>query len=278
MHQKIVLSPGERYDGSFTVANNAASDEISYFATSVKPFYLDDDNGVIFEEHGSYNQIVDWITVEEKTGSVEPNNSTLVHYSIVVPEDAPAGGQYAVINVGSITKESVSDYGSFNIDITYGVGYMIYAEILGKTERKGEILSLDVPSFIFSGNLSASASVKNNGNVHGIASYTLQIYPLFSGEEVFTNEEEPATRIIIPEQTIYNETVWENTPPIGIFNVVYTVEFEGTTAQVKKLVIKCPIWLLFIIIFAIIAIIMYFFIRSKNRKNNKKRTQAAKAE
>ena len=273
MHQKIVLMPGESYEGSFTVSNAASNDEALHYGTSVMPFYLDDSNSVVFEKNDNYNQIVDWITVKNGTGSLAPNSSEIIRYSIDVPENAPAGGQYAMIKVGSVNPDTLSSGNSVNIDITYGVGYLIYAEVTGATERRGEIIEADVPGFIFDGNITASSSIKNTGNVHGIAKYTLQIFPLFSSEEVFTNEEEPATRTIIPEQTIYNETVWDKTPVFGVFNVIYNVEYEGATAQVKKMVIKCPIWLLFIIIFAIVALIIWLVLRAKNR-GNKRRAEA----
>lgn len=270
MYQKIVLTPGEVYEGSFTVSNGAANDETLHFGTSVGPFYLDDDNNVEFEENGSYNQIVDWVTVKDKTGTLEPNNNINIRYTIDVPENAPAGGQYAVIRVGGLNDESVNTHNSINLDINFGVGYLIYAEVLGATERGGEILSTEVPSFIFNGDITGSSSIKNTGNVHGTAKYTMQVFPLFSNEEVFTNEEEPETRTIIPEQTIYNETVWENTPLMGIFNVLYTIEFEGVTAQVSKMVIKCPIWMLFIVILIVAAAIIWLVLRVTRRKNSKK--------
>ena len=274
---RISLVPGETYEGSFTVANPARNDENYRFATNVSPFYVNDDYDVYFDANGQYGEIANWITVAEKGGEVKPNESMKVHYSIAVPEDAPAGGQYAAIHIGSVSDPNAAGEG-INLEVTYGVAYIIYAEVIGSTTRGGEIVEIDVPGFVFSGNIKGSSAVRNTGNVHSVAKYTLQVYPLFSNEEIYTNEENADTMTILPDRTYFNETAWHETPSIGIFNVVYTVEFEGTTAQVKKLVIKCPIWLLFIIIFAIIALIMYFFVRSKNRKNNKKRAQSAKAE
>ena len=276
MNTRVVLTPGETYEGSFIVANPARNDEPYTFGTSVVPFFVNDNYEVTFGTTEKYSQIVDWTTVVEQSGTLEPNESTKIHYVINVPEDAPAGGQYVAINVGSINNSDQKE--GINLKITYGVAYIIYAEIAGSTDRSGEIVEIDMPSFLLDGNIKASAAIKNTGNVHDLATYTMQVYPLFSGEEIYTNEEEPERMVILPGRTYLKDTIWEETPSMGIFNVVYTVEFEGTTAQVKKLVIKCPIWLLFIIIFAIIALIMYFFVRSKNRKNNKKRTQSAKAE
>lgn len=271
MIQKIILSPGETFTGSFTVFNQAGNQGDLNYETEVIPFFADENYDAIYEETEDYNQIVDWITIDNGTGTLTPNSGASVDYKIDVPKDAPSGGQYAAIRVISINNQSDNSTNNMNanINVRYGIAYTIFAEITGTTERHGEIESVDVPGFIFSGNISGSSSIKNTGNVHGTAKYTLQVFPLFSDEEVFTNEEDPDTGTILPDRTRYMETKWNDTPAVGIFNVVYTVEFEGVTAQVSKTVIKCPIWLLFIIIFAIAAIIIYFISRAKSRKNRR---------
>ena len=264
MNERIVLNPGDHYSGSFKITNPVTSDHDFNYKTSVVPFYVDEAYNVDLESNASYNQMTEWITVANEAGSLEPNSSTVIRFTIDVPANAPAGGQYAGIKVSS--KDSTEEkHEGLNIKVSMGAAYLIYAEIAGETIHRGEITDVNVPSFLLSGNISGSATIKNTGNVHGVAKYTLKVFPLFSNEELYTNEENPKNMTILPNRSLYDETTWDNTPAIGVFNVIYTVEFEGVTEQVSKMVIKCPIWLLFIIIFAIVALIIYIVLRAKNK-------------
>ena len=277
MDEKIVLNPGDEYSSSIDVFVPTNYDNDIKYSIEVAPFFVDENYTNDFNNtYGTNNEMIKWITIESpKEGRLSSGEKTTVEYKITVPQNAPGGGQYASILVGAnIWSDENSDENSNNTQedgVSTGVkeirkiAHTIYAEITGDVVRQGEITDVNVPGFLLSGNITGSSSVKNTGNVHGEAKYILQVFPLFSGEEIYTNEEDPQDRTILPDRTLYNETTWDQTPGIGIFNVVYTVEFEGVTQQVSKMVIKCPIWLLFIIIFIIVAIIIYFIVRAKNR-------------
>ena len=280
LSQKLILQPGETYTGSFRISVPSNQEKNFNYAVTVQPFYVNEQYKPIFDEVGDYSLMKDWITINSaKTGTVEPNKSVEIVYTINVPLDAAAGGQYAAISVGTDNSKNTGDTEGFGIQEQIAQAYTIFAEITGNTVRQGEILNVSVPSFLFSGKVSGNAEIKNTGNVHGNAKYILQVYPLFSNEEVYSNEEKDQdTKNIMPDRTYYNTTVWKDTPWFGIYNVVYTVEFEGVVNQVKKMVIVCPIWLLFIVIFIIVALVIWLINRSRNHKTGKKGSSASKSE
>lgn len=266
MNKTVVLDPGETYRDTIIISNPATSESDFHYKIVIKPYDVDDQNQDKYDSYSDRNLIVNWISLPGgDTGVIEPNNSVEVEYVVSVPRDAPSGGQYAAITVTS-DDESESSQNSYGVQDHLAIAYLLYAEVAGQTVRQGEILDASVPGFLFSDNVKGASSVKNTGNVHGRASYILKVYPLFSSEELFTNEESPETAIILPDRTLYHETAWDETPMVGIFNVVYSVEFEGVTTEVSKMVIKCPIWLLFIIIAIIAAIIIWIVVRVRSRK------------
>ncbi len=271
MKEKVILTPGETYNGSFVVTNPAKNTTIFDYQVSVLPFFATEDYNITYENTGDYNQMVNWITLDTTSGSLSPNDTNEIKFKISVPKDAPAGGQYAAIIVRSAennTEANAKEGTGLQINQAMAIAHTIFAEVTGASIHEGKVTTTNLPSFMFNGKISASSTIENTGNVHGAATYKLQVYPLFSNEEVYTNEENPDTTLVLPGRTLYHETVWNETPMIGIFNVVYTVEYEGITTEISKLVIICPLWLLFIIIFGIVAIIIWLIIRIKMRKKS----------
>ena len=272
MYEKISLDPGESYSSSFTITTPSQATADFNYQVYTQSYYRDENNIAIFEDVEGHSQMVDWITIDSPTtGTLPPDGYATIRFTINVPENAPAGGQYAAITVGTAHPETQGSDDGIKIQESIAMGYTVYAEITGETVKQGEITDINVPSFLFSGNITGSSSIKNTGNVHGDAIYKLQVFPLFSSEEVYTNEENPDIRVVLPDRTLYYETSWDNTPWLGIFNVLYTVEFEGVVSQVSKMVIVCPIWLLFVVIFGIIMLIIWIVLRSKARKTPKKK-------
>ena len=109
--------------------------------------------------------------------------------------------------------------------------------------------------------------VKNNGNVHAEAKYTLQVWPLFSDEEICTNEEAPENSLVLPNtQKYYSQEC--NLPMVGIFRAKQVVKIIGEESIVEKTIIVCPLWLLFVVIFGIVLLIAWIIAKTKKRKDS----------
>lgn len=260
MYQFKVLTPGSVEPGSFVISNPVSNTEPVAYDLSIRAFSYDDEKGEVLEESEGHAEIVDWITIEgEHNGTLAPNEHREVAFTINVPENAPTGGQYAAI----IVHAGAGQVGPIVENIE--VAHLIYAEVSGETVHDGKINSVNVPSFLFSGNITGSSTIYNNGNSHSYATHILKVYPLFGGEEFYTNEEDPQTNLIMPGATRYTSIAWNETPSIGIFRVVYTIDYEGKNMEVSKVVIVCPLWLLIII--ALLVIVLLFRIFKGGRKN-----------
>ena len=265
MNERISLKPGESHTGSFYLMNPETNTITVGYSIEVRSFYRDESGNAIFEDVAGRNMIKEWITIDSPmTGALDPGVSDQIFYTINVPFDAPGGGQYAAITATSMTIDNGSP-----IKETVAMNYTIFTEVEGDIVRSGEISDLSLPTFLPDGNIIASSNVKNTGNVHGSATYTLKVYSLFSGTPVYSNENDPDKRLVLPDRTITNETIWKDTPAVGVFNVSYKVEFEGgETKEIQKLVIKCPIWLLLIIILVLACVIVFI----KNKIKSFKKT------
>ena len=280
MSQRAVLVPGERYEGSFEISNGINNDEDLNYKVNIGSYSVvrvdggkDDygDNTMSATARTNQNAIMDWIKILEPTGSLAPGEAKNVAYIIDVPVDAPAGGQYASLLVGE-TREIGAENNGLNIAENMQMAFVIYAEVAGETVETGEILENTIPSILLSPELVVTSMVKNDGNVHTDAEYILQVWPMFSDEEIYTNEEKPDTDLVLPDTERYH-TQYHGLPLVGVFRVRQTVRIFGEESIVEKTIIVCPIWLLFIIIFAVVAIMIYFVMRAKSRKNTRKRVE-----
>lgn len=257
--QRVSLRPGEKYRSSVIVSNPATSARDTKFMLYVSPYTVtNDDYDPAFDQMGTYTQIADWITLDRTEGSLAPNTNMEIGFTINVPGDAPAGGQYAAIVAQDTTDLGGDNEGELQIASIGAVGSIVVADIAGQTREYGEIIENSMPSIVLNPPFTASAGVKNTGNVHTDASSILQIWPLFSDEEVYTNEEnEDNSKLVLPDTTRYFFNTWTDAPAIGVFRARQTVTIFGETSVNEKIIVQCPLWLLFIIIFFVALILIW---------------------
>lgn len=274
--QDIVLVPGEVYEGTLRVSNSVNASKDLKYSVTIGSYGLDrDENGKASYDSTNisavteYNQIMEWIKLGKEHGSVAPNTTDTIPFTITVPEDAPAGGQYATIIVQDDTERDSEADKSIVIEDVVRFAAIILADVAGETRNEGAILENNIPAFMLNNKLAATSTVQNSGNVHTKASYVLQVWPLIGDEEICTNEESPTEHTVMPGTERINAEEC-NLPPFGIFRAKQTVKIFGETSVAEKVVVVCPLWLLFIIIFVIVSLVIWIVMKNRARKTRTK--------
>lgn len=266
---QIELKPGMTKTETFRVQNTGS--KAFKFAVEVSPYNVTgDDYEPNYTAGERYNDIVDWVTFSQDTGEIEPGKMVEITATIKVPQDVPAGGQYAMI-AASIVNDKVdgeTEGDNSSVSMVQRVGILLYSSVEGgETRKEATVVENKLPSFIFTPPITATSLVKNIGNVHVEATYTLQVYPFFGGEEVYTNEENPVKLTILPETQRFNSISWDGAPALGIFRVKQTVKVLDQVVTEEKVVFLCPVWFLFIIILIIFCVIFWIVSRVRGRRD-----------
>ena len=256
------LKPGTTKTGEFLVQNIGAKE--FDFKVYTSPYHVEgQDYNPVYTTDNVYTQISKWITFAIEEGHLEPNDEQKVHYTINVPDNAPDGGEYASIMVETDSGNAENA----TIRTVSRVGIILYSHVGGVTNACGKILEKDAPSFLTQPPILATSLVENCGNVDLTASYTLQVYPLFSNEEIYSTEETPDERVTLPGTKRFNKISWDSAPAFGIYRVKQTIRFADKTEILEKYVVICPIWLIIIFILFIGSIIFWLVMRHRSRKD-----------
>ena len=114
-------------------------------------------------------------------------------------------------------------------------------------------------------------SVKNTGNTDFEASYDVKISPFFGGgDSVFV---ENKTQLIYPDSELKSETVWEDTPLLGIFNVAYMVSAGDDVRDETFVVLVIPIWFIILVLALLTFIIVWITLKVKKRQQLRSRVK-----
>lgn len=272
MSQRFSLDPGKTYKGKITIVNPAdASSDFEYVA-SVSPYsVVGEDYTADFVTQTNHSEISKWIKISEPTGKVAPNESKDIEFTIKVPVDAAAGGQYATINVSSNSADSSDD--GVSVQNVFEMASVVYANVSGEIVHDGEILDNHVPGFSAVTPVTLSAIISNRGNVHEDATFIIAVSDVFTGRVILPTEEDAGqyNEIIMPDSTRKIERNISNLPAIGLVKVSQTIYYNGDVSIVEKNVFICPIWFMILVLMTIAAVItsIVMIVRHHHKKNKK---------
>lgn len=272
MSQNFTLVPGETYTGSITVVNPVNSTSDFAYSVSVSPYnVIGEDYQADISNVSAYSKITDWITIDNPTGSIKPNESQEINFTINVPADATAGGQYAAIMVSSDPSKQESE--GVSINNVFALGSIIYADVEGEVTHEGSILQNNIPEFSTVTPVAVSALLDNHGNVHENAIFALNVTNALTGEKIFPTDEDQNnhfSEIVMPETTRYITRNIDNLPALGIVKVEQTIYYNNEVSTVSKNIVLCPIWFFFLVALVIFSIIG--FIVASVRHHRRKKT------
>ena len=277
MLEKISLKAGETYTGSILIANPKDATEDFYYKISTSPYSVIGENYMAdFETISDWSRILEWTTLEDTEGTLKPNETKRIFYTIEVPKNAPAGGQY--LKIGVTSNAAASGSGGAVQDV-FEIASLVFAEIDGETTRGGRILEGKIPDFVTSSNPAVTAKFTNTGNVHETATTALYVKNLLGGGEIYPqNGENPEMEsIIMPLSTRVVSRQIPNLPVVGIFEVKETISYRGDTMDVTSVMVVCPAWFILLILATIASILgMVFYGRHLKRKKFKKQLHSEK--
>lgn len=256
MNRMVELVPGETYNFTVTVLNPVNSTENLDYKIHAAPY------SVVTEAYHAdistqtdHTRMADWITIPEPTGTLAPNETREIEFTITVPDDAPGGGQYAAIMVGIDNKNQ--NYDNMSVTNVLEIASIIYAKVDGEIIHKGEVVENNVPGFTADPKITLTSLIKNEGNMHEIASITITAKNVFTGETLVSAELDNGVyaELIMPDSQRFINKEVDELPMIGIINMQQNIYYNGETSTVEKNVLVCPIWFLILVVLTLTAII-----------------------
>ena len=263
--QDVSLSKGQSYEGEFSVINPPENKGEINVTIAVSPMSFENDTyDLYFDYPMDYNQIVNWIEIEESELKIALGEKRPIKYKINVPEDAPDGSQYAAFLVKLKANSEEKPMGVSVINDSQ-IAMLLYSTVEGETREEGKIIENGISLIYLNSPIKTTSFLENLGNIHSPATFTLSVYTPFSDEPVYTNEETPETSIIIPGTTHYAEHTWSETPKLGIYKIVQEIDFADQTAYKTRYALVCPTWFL-VLVALFIASCVVFLLESRRRR------------
>ena len=270
MSQKFRLAPGETYEGEIMVVNPAAAENDFEYRVSVTPYAVTgSDYAVDLATRSTQSAIVDWIKLENTTGKVSPNGTDTIKFTITVPEDAPGGGQYATISVGSNAKSVGGD--GVAVKNIFEMASIIYGEVEGDIHHEGAILENRIPGFSTTTPITVAATIENTGNVHDTATIAIKATNFFTGEVILPTEDNEGkyVEVIMPDTERFITREINNLPAVGVVHIEQSVYYLGASSVEVRNVIICPIWFMLLVLVtlgALVGAVVYAVRRHRKKK------------
>lgn len=190
--------PGEVVESTITVFNTGASEQ-TYFLDLLAFEPNGQDGTPLFTPFNtSQNEFLSWIDFPVREVSVPAVSKVDVPFSVVIPDDVPAGSYYGAITVSTAPTDVVSSNGA---TIEAKTAVLVFLTVGGETIEKLELLDFTLersdashPFGLFSYRL------QNQGNVHLTPKGEIRIRGIF-GQTVRILDANQTEGRVLPDST-----------------------------------------------------------------------------
>lgn len=240
---KIEIEPGQMKSGELTVYNTGEK-EFS-FVVYARPYSVETEEYTPnYSDTPARSNLYRWVQFDTTEGQLKPGENRKINYTILVPRNADAGGQYGVLFV-----ETVADNEGQVVARNKRVGSIVRLTVGGDIKRTGRVDTQSIPWLQTRPPLTTEARVENSGNADFDASVTMRVTTVF-GREVYKATSDYA---VYPDKPRQIATVWEGSSVLGLYHVEQTVDVLGEESKVSSYVLMIPRWALLVLIMAAIA-------------------------
>ncbi|MDR0980128.1 MAG: hypothetical protein LBM12_03205 [Candidatus Nomurabacteria bacterium] len=248
--ERLILAPGQEITRSFSVKNSGSTT----YSLEVTPdlFLPSADAGERFSHDGAFTEIRRWISVDRSEyRNIAPGETIIINYAINTPASAPAGAQYAGINIKTMAD------GTSAMVAQKQLQFRIFAQVSGDTIERGEVVAFDIPQWVKGGSLNTSLSIRNSGNTDYVSANTLIVKSLF-GREVYRSPATNDTNIFLyPQSEPVSVELNYIEPRFGLYYVTQQSVFpNGEIIEHTKLVLVAPVWMVAVFFVGLGAIII----------------------
>ena len=270
MNQKVYLNRGEEYHGRIQVVNPVTAQGEFKYKVEVAPYGVVGENyDASFTTASQWTKMVEWITLENDSGTLEPNEKRYVDFTIKVPEDAMVGAQTAALVVRQ--DESEKDTRGMNVDNVLEMASILYGQVAGIEEHEGAILGMEIPGFSTTGEAIISATFENHGNVFEEVESKVRVKNLLDGQVILPTEKASGeyVEIVMPDTTRRVERKVDDLPLLGVVSIEHTVKYNGEEMTMEQILVICPIWFMVMVAVVITMLVVTVILLVRRHRRNK---------
>jgi len=215
---------------------------------------------------GEPTELANWFKME-KNVTIEPGQQKEIPFTVEIPQNAPPGGHFAVIWWGAAPPGG-------QVAIVTRAGILVYVEVSGEVNEKGELLNFSLPKgnfLVFRLPEDFTVDFKNSGNTYLKPVGEIKIKNIF-GSSIAAFDVNDKERIILPEdaQSLNISKKFEKPPfALGLYKAELALSWGETQNNIQKSIYLFVFPWKIVILAIIILVILYLLITKGIKKYNK---------